>query len=831
MKKNLKSSILAATPLTALTVQHQTEANTLVFTEGQLSALNTQNQLESSDASVLDFSKMTLETVGKLQGVTLDLSQFDKARNIIWPWFASKLNIILPENFGQPQNNIYSRLTVVNAGVAPSTEADLRLDLSNILSVAGKVTVDSTTVAVKELISGSAAAKIERNSETIKLNVSEKIEAIDTFGGVIADNIKTTITVQPSVTSSDQTRPAFMGLPAAVIGANPSELDISKYAISGGNVSLSGMTKLESLKVGTGENIGTLTVAGETSFTTNATSIQKAEVTSTTPVQSVVDALATVATSVAVQNPDAFKDKYKGSTNLDFSTIDFGSADATASRIKEIITDSTVAPLATIETMKINSNVLNAVISKLNITNLSSFSALKKLELISVTGVYQTTTLTASDLPSGIEGFYSSSLVVRKGTLSADLEFDKKFNAVSLDLSGLSLNGHIITIGNAFTASSVTHLKLNPSLLAVAATKNLIATGSAKTITVSGSASGALNTANLQNVGTIDLRTVTGATSFSAPLDVDGNNSNLSSLYLPSAFDVESAADILSGVDNGEVTVYLSGAYSDAKTLDASYDKTILNFSGVTGTGRFQVPSGVRGLVLSNAVKGINVGASATSNEFDFSGLTYIRQITDLPTSATVLKLNNSAAASASELNLTALTSLTTLDLGSSLVSQLSLPASATLTNGGDAGHLDLSNITDLGALNGLNAFLALESITTVSFPNNPASTLRINLVTTIAGLQFNNLDKIPELTLDSDYFPGSDNMWPTVKNKTVSGDWTEFFNYITGAVNLGGINSPSVFDLSGQAIETQGQADALVTALGSLSSLSKNVIEKLLFV
>jgi hypothetical protein len=82
MKKNLKSSILAATSLTALTVQHQTEANTLVFTEGQLSTLSNQNQLVSSDASVLDFSKMTPEIVAKLQGVTLDLSQFEKVNNI-----------------------------------------------------------------------------------------------------------------------------------------------------------------------------------------------------------------------------------------------------------------------------------------------------------------------------------------------------------------------------------------------------------------------------------------------------------------------------------------------------------------------------------------------------------------------------------------------------------------------------------------------------------------------------------------------------------------------------------------------------------------------------
>lgn len=828
MKKNLKSSILAATSLTALTVQHQTEANNLVFTEGQLSALNNQNQLESSDASVLDFSKMTLETVGKLQGVTLDLSQFDKARNIIWPGFASKLNIILPKNFGQPQNDVYSRLTLVNAGVAPSTESDLSLDLSSLLNIAGKVTVDSTAVALKELISGSSAAKIVRNPETTQLTVSEKIEAIDT-DGVIADGVKTSITVKPSVTSTDQTTPLFSGLPFAVIGANPSTLDISNYNIAGANVSLAGIKNLETLKVAQGDNIGTLTVTGETSFTTNATSIQKAEVTSTTPVQSVVDALATVATSIAVQNSKAFKDSYKGSKNLDFSKVDFGSVDATASRIKDVITDYEIAPLATIQTMKINSDVLTAVMSKLNITNLSSFSALKKLELIRATGVYQTTTLIASDLPSGLEEFYSSSLVVRKGTLSADLEFDKKFNAVTLDLSGLSLNGHTITIGNAFTASSVTHLKLNPSLLAVAATKNLIAVGSAKTITVSGSVSGALNTANLQNVGTIDLRTVTGATSFSAPLNVGGNNSNLSKLYVPSAFTV--ASSFLTGVNNGEVTIYLSGAYSGAQTLDASYDKTILNFSGVTGTGRFQIPSGIRGLIFSNTIKGINVGAAAIANEFDLSGLTDIRQITDLPTSATVLKLNNSAATSASELNLAAHTSLTTLQLGSSRISKLTLPATASLTDGGENEHLDLSDIKDFSELNRLNDLLDLGAIKIVSFPNNPASTFRINLATTTPGVQFNNLDKIPELTLDKDYLPGpgSNSMWPTVKNKTLSADWVQFFNYITGAVNLGGINSPSVFDLSGQAIETQDQADALVTALGSLSSISKNVIEKII--
>ncbi|MDP3640863.1 MAG: hypothetical protein Q8R43_00280, partial [Alphaproteobacteria bacterium] len=143
--------------------------------------------------------------------------------------------------------------------------------------------------------------------------------------------------------------------------------------------------------------------------------------------------------------------------------------------------------------------------------------------------------------------------------------------------------------------------------------------------------------------------------------------------------------------------------------------------------------------------------------------------------------------------------------------------------------HLDLSTVKDLAVLNGLNALLAAGSITQVSFPNNPASALRINLVDTRTGILFNNLDKIPELTIDGDYSAQDNNLWPTVKDKSLSIDWSKFFNYITASTSECGINSPSIFDLSGQAIENQGQATALATALNSFSNLKKQEIQKII--
>ena len=827
MKKRLNSSILAATSLTAITIPHQVEAN-LVFSQGQLSALNAQNQLQSSnDVTTLDFSNMTPAIASSLKSVAIDLSTFDNVRNVVLPWFAANLNILLPGNFGTPVNDSYSRITIVKAGVEFTNDSDSTLNLETLLNSFGKVILDTKAVPLTKLIAGPGVAKLDLNASTVNLTVADTIEAIDRVA--IPEGTKTSITVTPTAASTDQYKPSFAGLPASVIGTNPTSLDISAYNVSGKDVSVSGMTKLTNLIVGPGDTIGSLKVTGETNVTTNAASIAKIEFTSASPDQTVITAMAATATVVALNDKASHIASFVGKTDLDFSKLDLGSVDLTATRIKDIFTDAPV-PITSIVSMKITPDVLTSVMTKLNITDLSGFSALKRLDIISATGAFQTTTLSASDLPTSLEEFYSSSLVVRKGTLSADLEFDSKFSAATLDLSGLNINGHALTIAGSFTASSVNTLKLNPSLLAVAATKNLIAANSSKSIVVSGAAGGALTTTNLQNVGTIDLLSVTGATSLNAPLNVDGSNGLLSKLYLPSAFDVEATADILSGVDNGEVTVYLSGAYSGAKTLDTSYDKTILNFSSVTGTGRFQIPSGIRGLILSDAVKGINVGAAAVLNEFDFSGLTYLRQLTDLPISATVLKLNNTSASAALQLDLTALTSLTTLHLGNSRVSQLRLPTSATLTDGGELEHLDLSNISDLAALNGLNALLVAGSITQVSFPNTPASTLHINLVDTIPGVQFNNLDKIPELTIDSDYGGGSgENMWPTVKDKSLNVDWSNFFNYIIAPVSQGGINSPGIFDLSGQAIENQTQATAFVTALNELSQANKALIQKII--
>lgn len=105
---------------------------------------------------------------------------------------------------------------------------------------------------------------------------------------------------------------------------------------------------------------------------------------------------------------------------------------------------------------------------------------------------------------------------------------------------------------------------------------------------------------------------------------------------------------------------------------------------------------------------------------------------------------------------------------------------------------------------------------------------MSVNLVDTIEGIRFINLDRIPYLTLDNTYAPG-ENMWPTVVDKTKSQDWGKFFNYIIAPVVSGGINSPSVFDLSGQVITSQEQASQLKDALNHLTQSHKAVIEKLI--
>ena len=555
------------------------------------------------------------------------------------------------------------------------------------------------------------------------MHLSNNIEAIDRIrdGDELVDDtieeisLKVLPTKEETTGLADGDRAAFLGMAPSLIGllgTNGSHhVDVSQYRTTGKVVNLAGTNAAE-VRVAQGDTIGRLSITGKVEFITNAATIEAVEIVSKEAIYEVVSSMAQKATLLAVNDRRSFLNQYAGKTDLDFSKVDLGSVDKTAAAIKDLFTSGNDAasaeyvPIATIQSMKIGSSVLSAVMSKMSLTNLSSFSALKRLDIVGTKGIYQTTSLTKSDLPESLEEFYSKNLVVRRGTLSADLGIDRMFAAAEVDLSELDLNGQQILIAHTFSPSAVDKLRLNPGLLSVDGIQNLIAADSKKSIIVSGGADGALNTANLQNVGTIDLRAVTGATSFSAVINVDGNNTNLSHLYLPSGFDL--GLETLTGVDDGEVTVHISGAYADAITLDldGSYDNVMLDFSAVTGNGRFQVPASVRGLVLSNGVSGVNVDAEAVANEFNLSELASLRHLSGLPNTATVLRLNNHAASSALVLNLTAATHLETLQLNNSKIAQLSLPATATLTNGGGANHLDLSSITDLAAISGLDDLL-----------------------------------------------------------------------------------------------------------------------------
>lgn len=828
MKKRINKSILAATSLTAAaSYHHQTEANPLILTPEQLSTLSLSNAIQADGATTLDFKNLTPEIVASLGNISIDLSSFQTVREIILPWFAAKLNIKLPSNFGTSQDHTYGKLEIINGDTPPSTDDDLNLDLTQITNGTGNVIVNVSEVPIKGIQTGPAVSKLIKGTTTTNLTVSDTIDDIKTIKNseTITDDVKTSITLTPSAQNSGKA--SFTGFPTAILALNPDSVDISLYRIDGQDVTVSGMPNLEQLITGLDDTIGTLKVTGDKNVALNV-SVTKVEITSAAPDQAVVAALTAIATTVAPSGKDAHIASFAGKTDLDFSKLDLGSVDSTATRIKEIFEANNNDLVSKAVSIKIGASVLAAVMSQMKITNLSSFTALKRLDIISATGAYQASSLSSADLPTGLEEYYSSSLVVRKGTLSENLLIDSKFAASTIDFSGLDRNGKTISINPDYNNNVASTVKLDAGLLSVATLKNLMSAGANKSVIVSGAAGGALTTANLQNVGTIDTRLVTGATSFSAPINVDGNNGHLSKLYLPGAFDVEASADILSGVDNGEVTVYLSGAYSGQKTIDASYDNTILNFSAITGTGRFQLPSGIRGLVLSDAVTGLNVGVGATVNEFDLSGLAHLRQLTNLSTSATVLKLNNSFASTPLSLNLFTATNLTTLQLNSSKVSSLTLPASQTLTDGGEPNHLDLSLVTQMAEINQLNELLSQGQITQVTFPNIPASSLKVNLVDTIEGIDFNNLDKISQVTLDNSYLP-NENMWPTVKNKAISVDWTKFFNYITASEANGGINSPSIFDLSGQLITNQQEATALVNAFNSLSSPNKNLIQKII--
>jgi hypothetical protein len=819
-KSRLKSSIVTATSLAAISIPHQSEAAaTVTFSEDLLRGLSDTNNLTPSlEVSVLDFKNLTPDIVDRLGDTLIDLRGFKDARKIIIPWFASKLNIALPEDFGTPKNDSYGKIKIIAAGTSPTKDQDLTLDLSHLLQETNKVIVDAEDVPVTTLNAGSAA-QVVRNDATKTLVVSPSVEAI---GNIEGTTIK--LSSNTKSTSSSPYRPSLAGLPSALIGTQIKTLDVSEFTVRGQELNVVDMPNLEEIITASTDTISSLRSSGEKEIAVTAP-IQKLVITSSTPDQAVVDKMIEKTTLVAPLSKKSHIDSFIGKTALDFSNLELSTTDITADRIIEIFTDA--VPITTIESMKIGSDVLNAVMTKMSLANLSGFSALKRLEVISPTKAYQTTSLVASQLPADLEEFYSSNLVVRKGTLTADLSIDKKYSANELDFSGLDLNGHALSIADNFSATTVSALKLNPSLLGVAAISNLMTSGSSKSIAVSGTSTGIINISNLENVGTINLAAVTGATSLSAAFNIDGAHTNLTQLHLPAGFDL-TAANILSGVDNGEVTAHISGAYAGAITLDASYNNTILNFSTVTGTGRFRIPAGIRGLILADAVKGINVGAVANINEFNLIGLTYLRQLSGLSSTTTLLTLNNLLASTALELNLSNLSDIITLQLNSSKISKLTLPNTATLTNGGADEHLDMSDITSLAELTGLNELLAQGSLTQVSFPEAPATTLHVNLSETIAGVDFVNLDRIPQLTVDDTYAPSD--MWPTVIDKTKSHDWGQFFNYLLAPVAEGGINSPTVFDLSGQMVETQAEVTALVDALNhNLPTVRKNALQKLI--
>lgn len=316
--------------------------------------------------------------------------------------------------------------------------------------------------------------------------------------------------------------------------------------------------------------------------------------------------------------------------------------------------------------------------------------------------------------------------------------------------------------------ATITHVTLSAAYLAATGGANKFATftdfagagaPANKTLVVKGDASGALTTGQIPNVGTVDFRQVTGATSFSAPIN-KAVKTNLVHLYLPESFDVTQS--ILAN-HNNNVTVYFSGAYASgggSRTLHAaSHANSKLNFSAVTGGGLFRVPATVRSLVLSSGVGGINGDAAAAANVFDLKALTQLDGLSALPTAATVLRINNSDG-TAFGLDLSAHTALTELSLNASKLTHVHLPAARGLTHGGfgaasGAGHLNLSGLTGLvydadnqNPIRGLSAFThAAQSIRVISLPRKMPAGAHVDLSSVRSTISVRNLDKADRVT------------------------------------------------------------------------------------
>jgi|GEM_PF-6404960 len=331
-----------------------------------------------------------------------------------------------------------------------------------------------------------------------------------------------------------------------------------------------------------------------------------------------------------------------------------------------------------------------------------------------------------------------------------------------LDVSNSSATGLIPQKGG------ITHVTLSASYLAATAGADKFATftdfGGAgapanKTLVVKGAAGGALTTSAIPNVGTVDLRQVTGATSFSAPLNKAGGNSNITHLYLPESFDVTQS--ILTN-QNNSVTVYFSGAYAaggGSRTLHAvSHANSKLNFSAVTGGGLFRVPATVGTLVLSSGVGGISGDAAATAAVFDLKALTQLDSMSALPAAATVLRMNNSDG-TAFGLDLSSHTDLTELSLNASKLTYVHLPA-ARLTHGGfgatsGVGHLNLAGLTGLvydaenqNPIRGLSAFThAAQAIHVITLPRAMPSFAHVDLSSVRSTISMRNLHKVDRVT------------------------------------------------------------------------------------
>ena len=416
---------------------------------------------------------------------------------------------------------------------------------------------------------------------------------------------------------------------------------------------------------------------------------------------------------------------------------------------------------------------------------------------------------------------------------------DMPISVTHLDISKSSAEAVIPAFG-----VNITHVTVSAAYLAADAASNKFVTfanfeGAGKTLLVNGSAANAsLSTANIPNVSALDLRAVTGATGFSNALNKNVNNS-LEFLFMPSEFDVTAAAGNILANPDGEVMVYFSGAYSGNQVLGASYNNAMLNFSAVTGGGLFQIPADTRELVLSSGVGGVSSGGvAATANEFDLFALTQLRTLNGLPTTAAVLRLNNSAGI-AFALDLSAHNHLTELSLSASRLSSVHLPSAASgLSFGsGSSGHLNLSGITGLevsaehpNPIRGLGTFTkAANAIQVISLPRSMPADTHVDLSDIRSSVHMRNLHKAERVTphaiathlVKHTHHHG-------VHDRTNVALWQAYLEEMLYPTLIGGLAQTSL-DLSethfsGDEAEVQAQLNAFFTALDSLTELKGTV-------